>query len=282
MHASLITSSAVTTKAVSNGRNWQTIALLFGLAAPIGYAAAYLREWGFCSVFGIPVEFIQLNITTVLIAITSGVGVLFLLFWFADLFYILSQQNKLKNFGPVRRRLFFDLLVIIILGFLLALFHPLIDAWPLLVYFLVVLIFIQFVMPLITQRKIKGYICKLETQDRIERETPVLLDYLIKRAGIAIISLGIVVLLFLSVMYLVGHNTATTQTDFLVPSTNEDLVVLRIYGDNLICAPYDMETREVYRTFTVIKLDDEPRPQLYLVRLGPLTSPEIWIPKAQD
>lgn len=274
--------SAITTNTVRNGRNWQTAAVLFGLAAPIGYAAAYLREWGFCSVFGIPIEFIQLNITTVLIAITSGVGVLFLLFWFADLFYTFSQQRKLKNFGPIRRRLSFDLLVLSFFGCFLALFPPLIDGWPLLVYFLVILIFIQFVMPLITQRKITGYISKLETQDRVEREAPVLLDYFIKRAGITIISLGILVLLFLSVMFVVGYNTAVRQTDFLVPSTNEDLVVLRIYGENLICAQYDIETREVYKTFIVIKLDDEPRPQLRLVRLGPLTSPEIWIPKAQD
>lgn len=275
-------SSAITTNTVKNGWNWQTAAALFGLVAPIAYGAAYLREWGFCSVFGIPIEFIQLNITTVLIAITSGVGVLFLVFWLADLFYILSQQRRLKNFGPIRRRLSLCGLVLIFFGCFSALFPPLRDAWPILVYFLVLLIFTQFVTPLIAQRKIPGYISKLEAQDRIERETPVLLDYFIKRVGITIVFLGILIALFLSTMFFVGYNTAMRQTDFLVPSTHEDLVVLRIYGDNLICAPFDIKTREVDKTFLVIKLDDEPRPQLRLVRLGPLTSPKIWIPKAQD
>lgn len=271
-----------TTDTMKNGWNWQTAAALFGLAAPIGYGAAYLREWGFCSVFGIPTELIQLNVTTVLIAITSGVGALFLLFWLADLFYTISQQGKLKKFGPIRRRLSFDVLVLIFFSFLFALFPPIRDVWPLLVYFLVLLIFAQFGAPLIAQRQIRGYIGKLEAQDQVERETPALLDYFIKRVGITIVSFGILLLLFLGVMFCVGYNTAVNQTDFLVPSTREDSVVLRIYGDSLICATFNIETREVDKTFTIIKLDDEPRPQLRLVRLGPLTSPKIWIPKAQD
>jgi hypothetical protein len=273
-------SGAVTTDTVRN--SWQTVAVLFGFIAPIGYGAAYLREWGFCSVFGIPTELIQLNITTVLIAITSGVGALFLLFWLADIFYTLSQQRKLKNFGPIKLRLSFDLLSLILFGCFVALFPPIIDAWPLLVLFLVILIFTQFVAPLITQRQIPSYKGKLEAQDRVVRETPVLLDYFIKRAGITIVSLGILLVLFLGAMFFVGYNMAQRQTDFLVPSTHQDSVVLRIYGDNLICAPFDIKTKEVEKTFFIIKLDDEPRPQLCLVRLGPLTSPKIWISKTQD
>jgi hypothetical protein len=273
-------SGAVTTDTVRN--NWQTVAALFGLVAPIGYGAAYLREWGFCSVFGIPIEFIQVNVTTVLIAITSGVGVLFFLFWVADLFYTLSRQKKLKNFGPVKRRLLFDVLFLVIFGCLFALFPPLIYTWPLLLPFLFFLVFTQFVAPLITQKQIPGYISKLEAQDRVERETPLLLDYVVKRAGITIVSLGILVAMFLCAMFLLGYSTAERQTDFLVPSTHQDSVVLRIYGDNLVCAPFDIKTKEVDKTFFIIKLDDEPRPQLRLVRLGPLTSPKIWIPKPQD
>lgn len=271
---------AVTTDTVRN--SWQTVAVLFGFVAPIGYGAAYLREWGFCSVFGIPTELIQLNITTVLIAITSGVGALFLLFWLADLFYTLSQQRKLKNFGPIKRRVSSVLLFLIIFGCLFAFFPPTIDIWPLIVPFLVLLIFTQFVAPLITQRQISSYKSKLEAQDQVERETPVLIDYFIKRAGITVVSLGILLVLFLGAMFFVGYNTAQRQTDFLIPSTHQDSVVLRIYGDNLICAPFDIKTKEVEKTFFVIKLDDESRPQLRLVRLGPLTSPKIWMSKTQD
>lgn len=256
--------------------------MLFGLAAPIGYAAAYLREWGFCHVFGIPIEFIQLSVTTVLIAITSGVGVMFLLFWLADLFYGFRQQRNAKRSAPIRRRLVFDALYLIFFGCLFGLFPVLIRYWPLPAFLFLALVFNQFLLPLIIQTNIAGYTNKLEAQDQMDTEAPGLLDYFAARVGRAFIFFGIAVLVFLGSMFLTGYQTAVTQTDFLVPSTNEDLVVLRIYGDNLICAHYDIETKEAYKTFIVIKSDDEPRPILRLVRLGPLVSPNIWTPEPQD
>ncbi len=271
-----------TTNNVTSTPNWQMPALLFGLAAPIGYAAAYLREWGFCHVFGIPIEFIQLSVTTVLIAITSGIAVMFLLFWFADLFYMFTQRRNPKRSAPIRRRVFFDALYLIFFGCLFGLFPVIIQYWPLPAFFFVALIFNQFLLPLITQTNIAGYINKLEALDQMDRETTGLLDYFAKRAGRAFIFFGIAVLLFLGSMFLTGYQTALTQTDFLVPSTNEDLVVLRIYGDNLVCAHYDIETKKAYKTFIVIKSDDEPRPILRLVRLGPLVSPNIWTIEPQD
>ena len=262
--------------------NWQTVATIFGLAAPVGYGAAYLREWGFCSAFGIPLEFIQLNITTVLIAITSGIGVLFFLLWIADLFYTLSQQRKMKAFGPIQRRIYFDVLLLIVFGGLWALFPPLQYFWPLLVYFLVFILSAQFLSPLIAQRQVPGYTKKLEAQDRMERETPILLDYLIERAGMATVIIGILVVLFMASMFFVGYNEADKQTDYLIPLTHQDSIVLRIYGNNLICTPFNIKTKEVEKTFFVIKLDDEPRPQLRLTQLGPLKSPKIWTLKAQN
>lgn len=262
--------------------SWQTVATLFGLAAPISYGAAYLRESGFCSVFGVPYEFIQLNTTTMLIAITSGVGVLFFLYSFADMLYTLSQEGKQKKSGPVRRRVYFNLFSLIFLGFLSALFSPLRQTWPLMLPFLIAFVLAQFVAPLITQRHVRGYVNKLEAQDRLEKESPVLLDYLIRRAGITAVSFGLLLVLFLCTMFFVGYNAAERQTDFLVPSTHQNWVVLRIYGDNLICAPFDLKAKEVEKTFSIIKLGDEPRPQLRLVKLGPLVSPKIWMPKTQD
>ena len=49
-------------------------------------------------------------------------------------------------------------------------------------------------------------------------------------------------------------------------------------GASNSCAPWESSRPSTF----VIKLDDEPRPQLRLVRLGPLTSPKIWMSKTQD
>lgn len=269
--------------ATSTGKNsWQIVAVIFGFAAPLGYGAAYLREWGFCNVFGIPTEFIQLDITTILIAITSGFGVLLFFYWIAEYFYGLAKQERLQK-SPLGYRVVFSGLGLMFLSGFLVLFPSLTDIWLLAVGFLVLFMSIMFLMPLYTQRKIHGYINKLEAQDRKTRETPMLLDYFVKsNTGAIIFILIIFVILFLGAMFLNGYNMARGQTDFLVPSTHQNSIVLRIYGNNLICAPLNVKTKEVEKSFFIIKLDDEPRPQLNLVKLGPLKSPKIWTLNSQD
>jgi hypothetical protein len=74
-------------------------------------------------------------------------------------------------------------------------------------------------------------------------------------------------------VFTAGKEQALNQTDFLVPSTNPNSVVLRVYGDNLICAPF--HDKSVEPSFFVLKLDDEPRPHLELRNVGPLTSTGI-------
>ena len=269
------TSSAAST-------TWQAVGALFGLVIPIGYAAAYFKEWGYCVFFGIPLDLIKLDITNILITITYGVGVIFFIFWFAELFYTVSQRIKLKNFGPIKRRISFDILFLFLLAFFFTYYRGMLYTWPLAALLLILVLYSQFVAPLIIQGKISSYSNKLEAQDRLEMKTQLPLDYFVKRTGITIVSLGTLLGLFLIAMMWIGINTAEMQRNFLVPSTNESSVVLRIYGDTVICAPFDIKTKEVEKTFFIIRLDDESRPEFRLYRLGPLTSPKIWVPISQD
>jgi hypothetical protein len=99
-----------------------------------------------------------------------------------------------------------------------------------------------------------------------------------------VVILAILLLLaILPLAFLVGRGEAMSQQDFLVTFTNPsmppDTVVLRIYGDKMVCASFDFEKREVTKTFFVLKLDDEPRPKIYLAKVGPLKVKSVWIPK---
>lgn len=77
----------------------------------------------------------------------------------------------------------------------------------------------------------------------------------------------------------VGRVQAQAQSQFLVTNTNPEMVVLRKYGDNLICATFDRTTKEVYPNFSII---DAKRPDLMLSleNVGPLepVDPEAWTP----
>jgi len=81
------------------------------------------------------------------------------------------------------------------------------------------------------------------------------------------------VVLFLSFMfYSAGRAHALKQTEYLFPSTYEQSVVLRIYGDNMICAPVDRDKKEVQRSFFVLNVSGATPPTLKLEKIGPLKS----------
>jgi hypothetical protein len=137
------------------------------------------------------------------------------------------------------------------------------------VYFVLLL----FVGPLWTRRNVTGgYIAKLAAQDEADRQTPYPLTFITRHVGWTTIGILFFVLLLLSLSYLSGENTATRQEYFLAPSTNENSVVLRIYGDELICTQLDKQSNKPNGKLFILKLDDEPRPVLSLQKVGPLVN----------
>ncbi|MCK4472257.1 MAG: hypothetical protein KAW49_10775 [Anaerolineae bacterium] len=138
---------------------------------------------------------------------------------------------------------------------------------------------IQFVAPIFTQRGKGTYLEKLEAEDRDAREIAktakwVVPDWLAQ----ALDRIGIIGLVFLTTILLargVGGTLASSQQEFLVTSTSPEMVVLRIYGDNLVCAPFNRSTGEVEQRFVVLKTAEDPDLMLALEEVGPLSSVEI-------
>ena len=66
-----------------------------------------------------------------------------------------------------------------------------------------------------------------------------------------------VIVLFFSFFtsYAIGRTRAIKQKTFLVPNDRNDLVVLRIYKNNIICAKF--ENNEIKKEFVVINFDHE-------------------------
>jgi len=132
-------------------------------------------------------------------------------------------------------------------------------------------IFLLFLGPLWTRRNVTGgYIKKLVAQDKADRQTPYPLTFITKHLRSTTIGILLFVLLLFSLPYFSGEDTATKQEYFLVPSTNANSVVLRIYGDELICTELDKQSNKPNGKFFILKLADEPRPTLSLQKVGPL------------
>jgi len=232
--------------------NSESVARLVGIAVGVltiagylGYALAYLREWAFCREFGIPSEFISISWATVLSVSALLLGLLALC-WGPTIGVNGWLRSHMAGKYKMRALLRTILAVVPVCAALLVVYpwlrHTWIE-WLIGVVFLGVTFFVQIFL--------------IEKGGGSMKRT----------SGIALVVLILVALL--AGAYSDGAERAREQTDYWVPSTQPQCVVLRIYGETLICAPFDGASHLVERDFFIIKMDDQPRPVLTLRSVGP-------------
>lgn len=86
---------------------------------------------------------------------------------------------------------------------------------------------------------------------------------------------GIITFILLLIFFLgyqSGNWEAKNRQDYLVLSTNPELVVLRIYGDNAVAAPFNRQAKTIEKEFTVHKVGDDPKLEYRWETIGPLTT----------
>lgn len=242
--------------------------VLVAATSSFAYGIAFVYEKGFCDFFSIPTSLIAVDITTVLVAAATLLGGAFTLLIYASaIFTFLSGVPK-----PISRSLrrLSPLLVLVLVY--LALMKP--AGTELLVVVVVTVLFLglEFLFPLIAQTKTKGYMAKLNAQDEVDSKVNTLFDWLAKVFGASIL----LILLLPMVFFLAGISgeaRAKFQEEYYVLESDPGLVVLKIYGDRLVCARLQQETKEVQPVFTVLNLTDSNQIhpiQLRLAKIGPL------------
>jgi len=256
---------------------WHGILVVIGPA--IGYGIAFIREWSYCNYFGIPSEFIKLDMTNIIIAVVEGIGLVLIVAFLLYVYRYYEKRTK-EGLGPIKRRL----MMIGLLGTMWVYFGIRYSDWIWwvvglagVILFTLLLIVFPFIIHSIRHKKFEGFRKKLEEEDKIPWKDADLFDDINNRIGFPVYPLIFIVFLLFLAPYLGGSLQASNKQDFLIPSTNPNSVVLKIYGDNLVCAPFDAETNIVEKSFFILNVNDEPRPLLELTRIGRLKSPNIHI-----
>lgn len=249
-----------------HANNWKWIRISLLIAPPLGYLLAYTHELGYCNVFKIPKELILLDWTTVIVGVSATFGASLLLVWFITMLF-LPMQSK-RPMGPIKRRLYFFFLVFVF-TLLFSYKYLIVKEVIYPIAYLVALAVFLFLIPIFTKdaKEAVGYRNKLAAYDELQRksEAP-----FFKRVGLKELVLFIFLIGIFPFSYLGGRATAINQDEFYVPSTYPNSVVLRIYGDRLICAQLNKERREVERTYFILRTNDEPRPMLIATNTGRL------------
>jgi len=255
-----------TRKSDDEATDWKWLRILLVIAPPLGYALAYTYERGYCDVFEIPKELIVLNWTTIFIGVSAALAGSFLFLWFIMMLVIPQPSQKQRR--PIWRRLYFFSLLFF-LSFFVAYKYLLVKELLYIIAYLAAMAIMFFVMPIFDKsvKDVKGYREKLERYDDLRTKT----EYpFMKRLGLR----GILLIMLLGgaflFSYLEGRAQAINQDEFYVPSTYPNSVVLRIYGDNIVCAPVNKARGEIDRAFFILKTNDEPRPMLIATRTGRL------------
>lgn len=240
-------------------------ALIVAAAPPVAYLFSFAFEAGYAHVFGIPMELVSITLTSLFLAAGSFLLIGLFLLVLADLASMLLPDPL----GPVGR-------AIVVLGPMAlatlaycfyALGTPLAPSLRGIAVGWLVILLLQFAWPLLTQRDKASYAEKLASQAKLEGTgilgraarrfpAPYLLVY----------SLG----LALYITYYAGQSSAYRQQDFLVSQTTPQRVILRVYGDRVISAPFDPVAHFVIPQFTIMRLDEPTVPELVLLPIGPL------------
>lgn len=234
------------------------------------YLTAFTYEWGFTSHFGIPRQFITLDWTTVLIAAGAVAGVLSLAFMILEylswLVLPLSVPPTLKR--SIVRWVLLSLAFVIPGAFW---FTGLVSRVICISCVVALFAFSEFVWPFITQGKTRGWLEKLKAQEALEASQQTLITLLLRHAVAHAFLLLVLALLWIALTaYSIGHFTASTQKQFLVVNTSPEAVVLREYHDQLICAYFDRETKQISGTYFVLKTAGGPEVTLAPEEVGPL------------
>jgi hypothetical protein len=239
-----------------------------------GYFIAYAYELGYGNFFGIPSSLIRLNLV---IIFASALG----LFWL--ILCVGGVLNAIYPLLPKRGSHIFRGLVHLAPVFVVYL--PLLFIYAntprfwfvakLSAIWLALLLFVEFVWPLITQRGKATYIGKLEAQ----KDLDIRLDDLMSRitstpkglAGVRLV-LGLALLFYFS--YALGQSAAMRQKSFLLLGGKEDVALLRIYNGKFIGAHFDRKTKKIDRTLIILDTSQQNELRLIWEKIGPLTLAE--------
>ena len=234
--------------------------ILLAVAPGIGYLIVWIHDFGYANHFHIPAALIAPQIGEV---ITTAIGlaiVIGLAFGLVDS-YLYIRQNRV---GPVEARLW--MLAGVALLFALVLYSAWGAPWDWMATALWAAIVLFLSVPIVGPAVLRDRRGNSEPQG--SRHLP-LLTAVTRQVGPVPLILGVAVLVIMQGAYDLGISDAQGQAVFLVSEVSPPEVVLAIWGDTVVLAPFDNSTHLVSRDFDIVKIGSQP---LHLTRMpiGPL------------
>jgi len=207
----------------------------------IAYLVTFFYQMGYATHFDIPIEFITIDLTTMLISFAALIGGATTIVTVTN--FIMMNISDSNDPIPRTIRRFAKIFIFIFIGFI-----PLSsksNSWIAFLIIISMFAFLEFVFPLITQRNCKTYSEKLAAQDRHEFKLIKKSIYmkLADNFGIWAIDFVLLIIISLPFAYNMGNYIASEKKEFFVLSKNT--VVLAICEKFFVTAKYNAKTKVI-------------------------------------
>lgn len=229
-------------------RSWLTEGIVLTVIPVMAYVLAFGFEYGYYLAYGFPQELISIDVNRVFAAgVIFLAGVLLVLILTALVLALLPSEHPLTP--AVAQAVTFVLAYLVFLIYygrfdIFAWIFGLLLAWYL---------GDKFVVPLLTQRGVRGYVRKYSTHEQVRQARPTLFRTTLRAFGPTpgMILVYFFIALVLSVTF--GWSLATEREYYFVIPGPPERVVLRIYGDSVVLARLDRPARQILREYTVLR-----------------------------
>jgi len=249
-------------------KNWITEGIVIALIPFLGYLFTFAFESGYATFFNFPKEFINIGLPQVVITISILYTTAVLLFFGIEFLSFVFFKNEPSLYHNI-------VSFLPLFGYSIGYF--IISGWSAAIPF-IILIFIlgfsSFIAPLITESDKKDYESKLQAFDKSDWEfredRGVLSVRLIRMIGHRNIMLIINLFICFGLTQTLGGVLASRQIRFFVIPSKPEKVILKIYGENLICAEFNRKTKNLKSEISIYKSVDPQVQNLKFEILGPL------------
>jgi hypothetical protein len=228
--------------------------MLLAVVPAIAYYFSYTYERGYFQAFGLPLDMVRVELTTIL-SFTAAILTL-AIFMFnisnAIIPYFGDEENRSSQ--PLIKYIWSRMPVLFLAFIYIYIYDFRNTGW---IYFgaiLLLIILIDILPVLLSRKKEVSFLEQLNIDIFSGYKGKHLVTTIRKKYGVSAIYFLVCIILGNGISHSMGEAEATRKTKFLVPFTNKELLVAKIVEDKALCISIDNLTGKIKSGFVIINI----------------------------
>ena len=261
------TSSPITEN--NNRLTWLSDAALIAFGSAFSYFLAFVYERAYCKYFNVPDSLIRPDLTTILAFAAALYTFSFSVFWLVNVLYVFFHPGDKKRVSAISRFIRTRGILLLLAIIIAAAYQWDKYGWLTIIIILSTLFILDILPAIITKKKHKTFNTAFHaSMDGTDRINTIWVP--IKRKfGEQIFIIYLFCWCAVSVAGALGQSAAEKQTRFLVPDLKPDSIVVKMYGNNVICISIDRTNKKTGKELTILNLQEPSTIRLHWEKLGP-------------